>query len=157
MALAAAMISQRINGPLMQLLIQARAILHPAVRSWPAKIGDVGHPDLLRRHRRGLARSCLEQIGMAVETGWSCDMPAWAAPAAVLGQYLKQPVPPDLEPAIILTLQQIMQLAGTHPWLSQPNPAHEAHHLQSLCVALVGNPIVFVVSLTAYPPETGKP
>ena len=89
-------------------------------------------------------------------------MPAWAAPAAVLGQYLKQPVPPDLEPAIILTLQQIMQLAGTHPWLSQPNLAHEAHHLQSLCVALVGNPIVFVVSLTAdsqkqASPDDGQP
>ena len=37
---------------------------------------------------------------------------------AVLGQYPKQPVPSDLEPAIILTLKQIMQLAGADPWLA---------------------------------------
>jgi len=35
---------------------------------------------------------------------------------AVLGQYPKQPVPANLESTIIL--KQIMQLAGTHPWLA---------------------------------------
>lgn len=54
---------------------------------------------------------------------------------AVLGQYLKQPVPPDLEPAILLTQQQIMQLASAHPRLSQSN---------------LGDPIALVVSQPAY-------
>ncbi len=81
---------------------------------------------------------------------------------AVLGQYLKQPVTPDLESAIILTLQQIMQLAGADPRLSQLNLTHEAHHLQALCMALVGDPIALVVSLPAYPqkqasPDNGQP
>ncbi len=81
---------------------------------------------------------------------------------AVLGQYLKQPVTPDLEPAIILTLQQIMQLAGAHPRLSQSNLTHKARHLQALCMALVGDPIALVVSLPAYPqkqasPDNGQP
>ena len=76
---------------------------------------------------------------------------------AVLGQYLKQPVPPDLEPAIILTLKQIMQLAGADPWLSQPYLTHEAHHLQPLCMAQVGDSIALVVSLPAYPQKQASP
>lgn len=81
---------------------------------------------------------------------------------AVLGQYPKQPVTPYLEPAIILTLQQIMQLASAHPRLSQSNLTHKAHHLQSLCMAQVGDSIVLVVSLPAYPqkqasPDNGQP
>ena len=76
---------------------------------------------------------------------------------AVLGQYLKQPVPPDLEPAIILTLKQIMQLAGAHPRLSQPNLAHEAHYRQPLCMTQVCNPIALVVSLTAYSQKQASP
>ena len=76
---------------------------------------------------------------------------------AVLGQYLKQPVPPDLEPAIILTLKQIMQLAGAHPWLSQPYLTHVTYHLQPLCMAQVCNPIALVVSLTAYPQKQASP
>ncbi len=81
---------------------------------------------------------------------------------AVLGQYPKQPVMPYLEPAILLTLQQIMQLASAHPRLSQSNLTHKAHHLQPLCMALVGDPIALVVSLPAYPqkqasPDNGQP
>ena len=76
------------------------------------QIGDVGDPDLLRCHRRDLLRPGLEQVGMTVETvktvGGLVIRPPGLHQQAVLGQYLKQPVPPDLEPAIILTLQQIM-------------------------------------------------
>ncbi len=68
-----------------------------------------------------------------------------------------QPVTPDLEPAIILTLQQIMQLASAHPRLSQSNLTHEAHHLQPLCMALVSDPIALVVSLPAYPQKQASP
>ncbi len=55
-----------------------------------------------------------------------------------------------------------MQLAGTDPRLSQPYLTHEAHHLLPLCMALVGNPIALVVSLTAYSqkqasPDNGQP
>ena len=50
-----------------------------------------------------------------------------------------------------------MQLAGTDPRLSQPYLTHEAHYLQSLCVAHVCNPIALVVSLTAYPQKQASP
>jgi hypothetical protein len=70
----------------------------------------------------------------------------------VLGQYPKQPVPPDLEPASILTLQQIMQLAGVAvvPDARSTPPA-------ALVPAQVGNPIALVVSLTVYPQEQASP
>ncbi len=50
-----------------------------------------------------------------------------------------------------------MQLAGTDPRLSQPHLTHEAHHLLPLCMALVGDPIALVVSLTAYPQKQASP
>lgn len=50
-----------------------------------------------------------------------------------------------------------MQLAGPHPWLSQPNFAHEAHYLQPLCMTQVCNPIALVVSLTAYSQKQASP
>ena len=76
---------------------------------------------------------------------------------AVLGQYLKQPVPSDLQPGIVLALQQIMQLAGPHPRLPKPHPLHIAHHLQPLRMALVGDPIALVVSLAADPQKQASP
>lgn len=98
---------------------------------------------------------------MAVETvktvGGLVIGPPGRYQQAVLGQYPKQPVPPDLEPGLVLALQQIMQLAGAHPWLSQPNFAHVAHHLQPLCMAQVCHLIALVVSLTAYPQKPASP
>ncbi len=50
-----------------------------------------------------------------------------------------------------------MQLAGADPRLSQSNLTHKTHHLQSQCMALVGDPIALVVSLPAYPQKQASP
>lgn len=75
----------------------------------------------------------------------------------MLGQYLKQPIPPDLQSLIRLAVQQVMQFARTYTRLTQPHMLDVPSHLFALRTTLVGGAVALVVGLAADTQKLASP
>lgn len=104
------------------------------------QVGDVSHPDLLRPLGRYLPGARLEQVGVTPEAVMAVGglvIGALPGHQQTLGsQQIKEPVPAQMQGAIRLIVQEMMQFTGTYPGLSPPHITNKCQHVLILSVVL---------------------
>lgn len=121
------------------------------------KISDISNPDLLRLKGDNLFGTGLQQIRMPVKTmmtvGRFVVRPFYRHQESVFIQQAKQAVPPDIQRALGLSIQQIMQFTCADSWLTASDVDNKINDMSILLMSFIAPCIGLIPRLPAVSQE----